>query len=341
MPNPLVEDLEIDTTAALADISSDLFGQGESSGDTVVAKGEGIVPAESSPAVEQSPLPNGAEKTAEETSTEVQAIGAPKTWTKGALEKWATLDPVIQAEVAKREEDFMRGISQYKQGAELGQRYNAVVEPFAPMLQAENIDPVQLFQSFAANHYLLSRGTPQQKIELAANLIQGYGVDLNSLITHIGEASFAPTDPRVQALEQELNTLKQGFQSRQQQEVEAQKAGLSSEIDAFVQNPANPYAAELLEDMAELFASGKANTLQQAYDQAIWMNPATRGKELERQKAEALSSTTSAGQVRQQQIARATAADVNLDPKSRNGTVPLGSIDDTLAETLARISARG
>ena len=42
----------------------------------------------------------------------------PKGWKQEALDKFATLDPEIQAEVLQREDDFFKGIEQYKQAAQ-------------------------------------------------------------------------------------------------------------------------------------------------------------------------------------------------------------------------------
>lgn len=337
---------DFDTETALADISADLFGQGSDGEDGGEATGAGTeaTPAglsadDQSPS--QQPTPEGAADPAAAENTEaVQETGAPKTWSKEALADWATLPPRAQQEILKREEDFFRGISMYKEKAEVGDRYSQVVQPYAPILAAENIDPVQLFQSFAANHYLLSRGTEAQKLELAANLIQGYGIDFNKLIGFIGEQALEPVDPRVLALEKEIQQLKSGVQSRQQQDQETVVAKLNTEIEAFAADPANPYFAELVDDIAKIFEAGQASTLKEAYDKAVYLNPTTRQKELERLATEKAQALASEQQARQTKIARSTAADLSLDPKSRNGTVPVGSLDDTLAETMARIEGR-
>jgi hypothetical protein len=42
-----------------------------------------------------------------------------------------------------------------------------------------------MFQSFAANHYLLTKGTPEQKVELAASLLNGYNIPLAELLNFI------------------------------------------------------------------------------------------------------------------------------------------------------------
>lgn len=349
MPKPQEQIAEtqddLDTSAAIAEISADLFGQGGDSSDAGSDQPEaGVekVPA-TVPAVEASPSQQPGEETpaAEATSAAVQEIGAPKTWSKEALQDWASIPARAQQEIQKREEDALRGITMYKQRAEIGDRYEQAVEPFRPILQAENIDPVQMFQSFAANHYILSRGTEAQKLELAANMIAGYQIDFEKLINYLGSHIVEPVDPRVAALEQEVRELRQGFTSRQQQEQAQTQQQIEQEIEAFAADPANVHFPELVDDISKLFETGQATTLKEAYEKAVYLNPTTRQKEIERLTAAKTSSLDAVQQARQDKIARSTAADLSLDPKSRNGTVALGSIDDTLAETMARIAGRG
>lgn len=341
-----IEDLsdqsELDTSAAIAEISADLFGQGgesEDAGGPSADAGVGESPEVPSPVEAASPQ-QSTEAPAEDNTAAVQEVGAPKTWSKEALADWATLPPRAQQEVLKREEDFLRGITMYKEKAEIGDRYEQVVTPYKPILDAENIDPVQMFQSFAANHYILSRGTEAQKLELAANMIAGYNIDFNKLVSFVGDRIIEPADPRVAVLEREIQELKNAHQSRQQQDQEAVQAQLAQEIETFASDPAHPYFPELMDDIAKLFELGQATTLQEAYDKAVYMNPTTRQKEIDRLTAEKTTSLTAEEQARKDKIARSTAADLSLDPKARNGTVPLGSIDDTLQETLARVMAR-
>ena len=349
----LSDQTEIDTSAAIAEISADLFGQGGEGGDTGADAGAAEAPGKpnpvESPSSQQtagktgqedpSPTP-GQSLTDAENSQQVQDTGAPKTWTKEALESWATIPPRAKQEILKREEDFLKGITQYKDRAEIGDRYDKVVEPYKPILQAENIDPVQMFQSFAANHYILSRGTEAQKLELAANMIAGYNIDFNKLISFVGDHIIEPADPRVAALEAEVRELRKGHESRQQQDMTAATERLSAEITAFAQDPAHPYFNELVDDISKLFETGQATNLQEAYDKAVYLNSTTRQKEIDRLTAEKSNSATAEEQARRDKIAKSTAADLSLDPKSKNGTVPIGSIDDTLAETMARIQGR-
>lgn len=328
---------EVDTSAALADISSELFGQG--SDDTPVEGAE--TPAEPSPVVESPPTEG---ETAQENTEAVKETGAPETWTKEALQEWAAIPPRAQQEIMKREADFHKGIEQYREAASVGQQYDSVIEPFKPLLQAENLDPVQMFQSFASNHYLLSRGTPEQKLEITANLIEHYGVSLSDLVDLAGHRALNPPDPRMTSLESKLDQLLAAQQQPNQpsnQVSPAQQAAALSEVETFAKDPAHPFFDELVNDIATFMERDPTAGLQAAYDSAVFANPATRQKEIDRLTALKLTESGAAEKARKDKIAKASAADVRAGSHQRDGTVPLGSMDDTLNATLAEIESRG
>jgi hypothetical protein len=354
--------VEIDMDAAQADISSELFGQGddEESDDQKPAGEEDDDSGEATPTVEEtsSPQPD-AEKQPEvvpptegDNSAEVQAAGAPKTWNKEELATWATVPKEIQDKLTpileRREQDFFNGISQYKGMAERGQAYESVVEPYRPILAAENIDPVGLFQSFSANHYILSRGTEEQKVELAARMLEGYNIPLQGLLEYIAEGGGQQIkDPQYQQLEQRFNELNNRLSAEDTRRAEEQRTRISQEIETFASAkddkgaPLHPYFDEVAQDIQQLFAAGAAKTLEEAYDKAVYANPTTRQKEIDRLTAERTSSLTSQSEQRRKKVADSTADNVTTTSKPRDGTVPKGSIDDTLQETMAAIEARG
>lgn len=349
---------DFDMAAAQADVSSELFGQGDKEeGQTIqpdgkpdgskAAEGEGQSSTGTESGDVVAPLQLDAdgkpiEAEGGDNAEAVQDIGAPKTWTKAALEKWATLDPVVKAEVAKREEDFMRGISGYKEAADVGTRYSKILEPYAAIMQAENIDADQTMQAFAANHYLLTRGTAEQKIQLAANMLSGYNIPLPELLEYMADnLPDGPVDPRVSALEEQVRQLTNTNTTARNAASAQTGERIAAEIEAFAADPAHPHFNDLANDIHQLFEKGMATTLPEAYEKAVYANPVTRQKEIDRLTAERTSVVQTAEQKRKDQIARSTADSVTLTPKSRDGTVPTGSIDDTLAETMAAIESRG
>lgn len=321
-----------DTESALAELSSDLFGQGpeDTEGEkSEVEAGVGTPPGEEAPA-----SPEG-----KENSAEVQATGAPTTWSKDALETWATVPARAQQEILKREEDMFRGMEQYKERADLGSQYDTVVEPYRAALAAENINPVELFQNFAGNHYLLSRGTQEQKLQIAANLINHYGISPADLVARLVDPP--EINPEVEALRRELGEIKSGLTARQQQEQQQKYQALQQTVEAFAVDPANAYFPEVADDISRLLNGGVASTLQQAYEMAVWQNPVTRAKEVDRATAVATDKRKTEDAEKVAKARAATAGNVKASTKTRDGTVPVGSIDETLNETLAAITSRG
>ena len=325
---------EFDTSAAIAEISSDLFRQGEGSEESQTEGEQAGTPAEPSAAVESPP-------TEGENSEAVQAVGAPSTWTKEALEEWAAIPPRAQQEILKREDDMYRGLEQYKTAADLGNQYDAVAAPYKSILEAEGLNPVEMFQGFAANHYILSRGTPEQKIELAASMLSHYGIALDQVIDHMGDQILNPIDPRTQRLEQEVQELRLQVSGQAAKSTEAQQQAAFAEIEAFAKDPAHPYFNELVDDIAKFMSTGVAQTLAEAYEKAVYANPVTRQKELDRLTADAKSKLEAEGKARKDKLAKTQAADVKANSHQRDGTVPIGSMDDTLNATLAAINSRG
>lgn len=349
MPPELEDTIEIeapealDMEAAQAEIASELFGQGaevselkegEDADGKVTPTDDTVAPPPEDRTVE------GGGQTSETGGAELGLeTAAPSTWSKAAAEKWAGIDPTIQAEIAKREEDMFRGLEQYKGRAELGDRYEGVIAEFKPILEAEGIDSVEMFGNFAANHYLLSRGTPEQKLEVAANLLNHYGIHPDLIKERLGTRPEA--NPEVDALRAEIAELKKGVTTITTRETEAQQAQFRQAVDAFSADPAHPYFNEVATDIATLLKTGVATTLEEAYDKAVYANPVTRQKEIDRLTAEGVSAATEQEKTRNDKKARLTASNVTTIPKSANGTVPVGSMDDTLAATLAAIEARG
>lgn len=338
---PVASETQSDLGSALADISSELFGQGsEEGGSGPTEEGKTDAPAKPS-ADDASASPQPGEGEEQLNSEAVQAVGAPKTWTKEALEKWAAVDPVVQQEILKREEDMFRGLEEYKGRAEVGDAYTKVVEPFKPVLEKLQINPVDLFGNFAANHYTLSFGNEQQKLQLAAGLLENYQIDLIKLAQYIGDR------PAPDSVEAKLDRLLAQQNQPQRQPAQQpsgptpdQRNAVQQQIDAFAADPKNIYFTEVANDIVALLNAGAANSLQEAYDKAVYANPVTRQKEIDRLTAEKLSENAKAEEERKRKIAESTAADVKTRESARDGTVPLGSMDDTLNETLASIKNR-
>lgn len=344
-----------DLSDALASIADDLgFGQedgdkgGKPAGEPAGEPGAARPPVETPPAQIKEdgdqpqvggPLATPPAEIPPANTPDVVATGAPETWTKEALAEWAKIPPVAQAEILKREEDMHRGIAGYKEKADLGSRYEALYQPYAPILAAENINPDQLFSAFAANHYLMSRGTEDQKYAVAKNVLDGYGLDINRLI---GLYQNQPQrNPEIDELRRQLTSVTTNLSQRDQEASSRAHAENLRQIEIFAAQPEHQYFREVADDIAALLRGGGAQSLQEAYDKAVFANPVTRQKEIDRLTTEKVSAASAAEAERIAAAKRAKSADVSTSQTNRGGTTPKGSMDDTLRETFEAIQARG
>lgn len=272
-----------------------------------------------------------------DTSAAPATVAPPKTWRKEAAELWAQLPPTVQAEVQKREDDMFRGLEAYKVDAGLGKSFKTALEPFLPTLQQHGIDPTQQVASLMQAHFTLALGTPQEKLALFQQIAQDYGIDASQLPDPAG-APFV--DPAVSALQSELNSVKSILTAQTRQAQEAKISEITEQINAFAADPKNVHFNDVANDMVTLLQAKAVKTLEEAYEKAIWANPVTRAKELERQTAERDAEKRKEATERAAAAKRASSVSIRPQARRASGTAPSGTLDDTLRETLAEIQSR-
>lgn len=340
MENDLGSGNDFDMDSALAQMSEGMGfsseGDGDGGVDTATDPELPITDQDLAAAEAAAAGASAAEGTAQQSATP-EASAAPKTWRKEAAELWSQLPPQIQAEVQKREDDMFRGLEAYKADAGFGRSLRGVLDPYMPVLQQYGIDPAQQISSLMQAHHTLALGSPQDKQALFRQLAQDYGVDLGQ----IADPSGAPfVDPSVAALQSELHAVKSHLQAQTRQAEQAKIGELTKQIEAFAADPKNGYFNDVANDMVTLLQSGAVKTLEEAYEKAVWSNPATRAKELDRQTAERAQKQREEAAKRAAEAKRASSVVIRPQARRASGTAPTGSLDDTLRETLAEINSR-
>lgn len=265
------------------------------------------------------------------------AVEPPKTWRKEALEQWNALPEVVKAEVLKREEDIFRGLETYRADATFGKSLKSVLDPYLPILQQYNIDPAAQVANLMQAHHTLALGAPEQKVAFMRQLAQEYGIDLGEL-----SGAGAPfVDPAVDALQKELQAVKSTLSARERAEAQQRMQSIQTEIEQFASDPANEHFDTVANDIAALLKAGTAKDLKDAYEKAVWANPVTRAKLVAKQQADAAAQAKAEAAKRAAAAKSASSVVVRAKPSSASGTAPIGSMDDTMQETLAAIQARG
>lgn len=235
---------------------------------------------------------------------------------------------------------MFRGIEGFKEDASWGKGVKSVLAPFAAIMQQHNIDPMVQIGGLMNAHYSLATGSPQAKADLIAKLLVDYKVD--PTLVKVGDApGEAPyVDPEVKALRESVQALQSTEATRQKENETRVRAELATKIDSFFADPANTYINEVGHDMARLIDSGLAKDTADAYQQAIWLNPAVRAKEQARITTEAATKVETERAAKAEAARKASAANVNARAKSGSTAAPLGTMEDTMMATLRDIKTR-
>lgn len=261
------------------------------------------------------------------------ATPAPNTWRKEVAAKWSDIPAEVQGEVLRREADFHRGIEQYRSKAEFGAAIERAVAPYAATLQSLGIGPDRAVAELMAADHRLRHDPPHSKLAYFAQLASNYGIDIGQLSEVVSQQPQA-IDPNYAALQQELRQVRGMVESRTLAEQKREQEALHSDILRFASDPSHGHFEQVKGYMAALLQAGQAETLADAYEQAVYANPATRQAMLQQQ----------ADKMRKEAAQKAEAARkaAGVHVRSRPGLptqAPIGTMDETIRSTLARLTA--
>lgn len=326
------EQAELNIDSGVESIASDLgLGSGEAT-ETEDTGIESEVPAETQETEEtaaaapetQSPAPRP----------------APKAWAKEQHERWSKLDKDTQDYIEHREKQMLEGLSQYSEKARRAEEFDGALKDYMPIIQAQNIKPVDAVRYLFDAHKQLSVGTVAQKQAYLAKIAQSYGIPLSG---QQGQQEEEPASVR------ELRERTERLERERQQELETRRKEASErvtkEVTAFADakdekgNPKHPYFDECAEDIVALLQAG--HTLEQAYEKAIWANPVTRAKETNRLKEEQEAALRAKAKKEAEEAKRSRSTNVNSKDTRRAPTASkTGNWEDSLVVTLQDIKQR-
>lgn len=270
----------------------------------------------------------------------------PTTWTAEAKANYKDLPVWAKKEVHKREEDVIRGITNLKEQSQFGQRMQQVVTPYMAMLNQKGVPAENAVQAMLNTLYTLETAAPAKKAELIRDLATRYNADIGLIAKPEDPQQMqvrqyiAPLEQRIQQLQQVING--QQTSAREQQLSEATRA-----VETFAMTKDEkgalkyPYFENVSEMMASFVESGRATTLEQAYDIAVWADPSTRAL-LQSEQTKAQQAQLAAKAKEKADKAR-KANKLNLDKRGAQESSqrkPTGSIDDTLNEVYERLTAQ-
>lgn len=245
-------------------------------------------PAASSPS---QPVAAGAAPLAEEPAWK----RPPTSWKKDYHDLYKGLDPKAQEYVFQREEQMRAGVEPLLPKAKFADEMQAAIEPYMPTIRGLGIEPAKAVQALMQADHNLRNLPQQQKLAYFAQLGAQYGIDLSQAAGQVPQGQV--TDPNFFALQNELNTVRGEIVSFKQAQEAQQQQALLADINAFSKKA--EHFEEVVPTMIPLLQSGMAETLQEAYDKAIRLNPdlyasIEQAKQAQAQAAQATAKNTAA-----------------------------------------------
>lgn len=278
---------------------------------------------------------DAAAQTTTETPTNAgaSALEVPKSWRADMHPYWQSLDPKVQAYYIEREKQMLDGLDGYKTEAQFAKSLKEALTPYQQTLKQLGVDEIQAAKSLFQADHLLRYSTPEQKRAYFEQLAKNYGIELGQTAQ-----PSTPVDPVVQSLQAKLQQIEQTFAQQQDAATKQAYAQAQKDLDAFAADPAHPHFNAVADDMVTLLKTGLS--LQDAYERAVWMNPVVREQQVQaRLQTEAEKQKERA---RLEALPKAKAAKHNvrsIDTK-RTPTDSVGTMEDTLKDTLAALKAR-
>ena len=237
----------------------------------------------------------------------------PQAWKATLREKWGTLPAEVQEEIDRREREITKSLSETAHARQFAQQFQQTIQPYEAIIRANGHHPMQTVGNLLQTAATLQLGTAQQKAAVVAQVIKGYGIDIDSL----AQALEQPGQPAQQARPpQHQDPAAIARQVFQEQIAQAQQARQAKELETF--KTSHEFFDDVRDTMADLIEAasrrGQALSLEDAYKRAVALDPELSKVLDQRKAAEAARAQAEAAEK-----ARAAASSVRSSPVAAGG----------------------
>jgi hypothetical protein len=292
-------------------------------------------PADGAPAPTDAPPPDVAPPPAADTppqgdaspevppaDTKDPTVKPPGSWTPAAREEWAKVPAAVKQEVWKREREASRALTASTEARKLQQDFSQTIQPYLGFIAAEGSTPMKAVDQMMRTAAVLRVGTADQKVQLVAQTIKQFGVNLEALDAALAGVAAPPADPSTLVQQQVQQALAPFLNERRAQAQQAQQAvqqQAQSELEAFASDPKNEFyddVAPLMADIIEVASrNGQQMGLTEAYQRATLLHEPVRRVIDARKSREAATQASAAAR-------KARGAAVSVTPSTQAAVVP-------------------
>lgn len=243
-----------------------------------------------------------------------------KSWKADAAKVMEKLPEEAQKYIIERQDQFHKGIEQYKEAANYAKTIDRAISPYKEYMSNLGVTPDVAFTNLLKTEHTLRMGSYQEKAEMLQKLAHDYRIDMNSLAS-------VPYDPNMHNLKAQLEYTQSQLQASQNFRQSQEDVQIQSNIDEFAQS--HEYFTDVQATMADLLERGFANDLDDAYAKAIRLDDDVFNKTLVRQQSgvnrQKLVQANQAAQA-----AKAAAVSVKGAPAGTTRSVTPASTEDAV-----------
>jgi len=273
---------------------------------------------------ESAPAENREEVPQEEVKTTSSERSPWKSWKAEAAAELEKLPETVQKHIIEREEQFHKGIEQYKSAANFAKSIDKSIAPYRGYLDEMQVAPDIAFFNLLKTEHTLRRGSYQEKAEMLMKLAHDYQIDMNQL-------AGLPYDPTMHNLKAQLDEKERQLRDASEFKQSHEDAQIQSKISDFAQQ--HEYFTEVQSTMADLLERGLANDLDDAYEKALRLNDNTFQKVYAQQQGGGnRQNLTQADQAAK--AAKAAAVSVKGSPAGATRTVIPATTEDAVRQAM-------
>lgn len=255
-------------------------------------------------------------------------------------DKWAEFTPEVREALHKREKEIHLAATKFDEDRNFGKQVKEIAKPYEALITSLGANVPTAIDYLLKTDFVLRTGTPEAKRNALLKAAQDYGIDLS------GAQQPAQTQPQanpeIETLQQRIIRLETERNNDIQSRRDEEQRTIHSQIESFASRPENVHFARVAPTMAALMQSGQAESLEKAYEMAVYADPETRALHLaaERDTEERKRQGERAAQAAKARQASPsiTGAPGSAVPPQMNGSS--GSIEDDLRAAFQQVAGR-
>lgn len=184
------------------------------------------------------------------------ALETPPVAWKGPLkDEWKSLSEPVRREIQRREREIAQTLSRTDEERRYANAIYSAIKPYEHHILAENSNHVQAVQHLFQMSHIMRSGSVAQKADLIAELFFRHDVPIiavdDALKRRLGGGQPAPADPVRQALQQELQPIREFMNSVAQTRARSTEKVATSAQQEWTDLQADSEIGDLLEDVRE------------------------------------------------------------------------------------------